>query len=238
MLCVLGVRVTQARGKNHLPVSPALRVANHLSDLDALILNALSPSMFVTSIEVRQSRITGWIARAGGSVFVERRSVGGLLREITAISHFLKSGFDVVLFPEGTSTNGDTLKPFRSALFTAALDANVPIQPIAIRYTRIQGQPVTPLNRDQVYFYGDMAFFPHLFRLAGAAPIEVEVAWLEPIGPIPSQDRRDVARESQQRIFAYLQSGLGKISPDLSAHGNQGDADADDTRQKSNSGPV
>jgi 1-acyl-sn-glycerol-3-phosphate acyltransferase len=83
-----------------------------------------------------------------------------------------------MLFPEGTSTNGDTVKEFRTSLFETAVLAKCPILPICIKYKTIDGKEISPENRDLLYWYGDMEFAPHFMKLLGRR-IEVEIDVLE-----------------------------------------------------------
>ena len=117
VLSVLGIDVT-VHGREKLPARGKTRfvVSNHVSSLDILVLLSLVPSVFVTSVELKNRWLTGMIARCGGSIFVERRSAASLKKEINEISRVLKEGLTVVVFPEGTTSNGERVMPFKNSL--------------------------------------------------------------------------------------------------------------------------
>ena len=107
-------------------------MANHVSYVDILVIASRTPAVFITSVELKRTFPLGMLAWFGGSLFVERRSPAGLKQEISAIARTLQEGTSVVLFPEGTTFDGDHVRPFRSSLFTAAIRAAVPVQPVCI----------------------------------------------------------------------------------------------------------
>lgn len=158
-----------------------LQIANHMSYLDIMILATINPTLFITSVELQHTFFLGAVARLGGSLFVERRSKAKLLEEIERIGSTINDGFTVTLFPEGTSSNGERVLPFKGALFLTAQQSSVEIQPICIKYLSIDGKQVTPSNRDLIYYYGDLTFFPHIFKLLFVKSVEVEVTFLDPI---------------------------------------------------------
>lgn len=142
-----------------------LIVSNHLSYLDVLIISSVLPASFITSVEISKDIFLGTLARLGGSLFVERRRKTRLLRDIKSVSAALAEGLNVVLFPEGTSTNGDTILPFKKTLFRSAISCGVEVLPVCIHYVKIDGIFVNKKNRDFVFWYGDMKFLPHFINL-------------------------------------------------------------------------
>lgn len=181
-LKILGIKVTVVnRPRDKKALDNVFVISNHLSYLDILIYASVFRSLFITSVEVQNMFFLGLMSRLGGSFFVERRSKTRLLKEIDRIADVIKKGFTVTLFPEGTSSNGDTVLPFKSALFSAAAKADVPVLPVCIQYQTINGQPVTSSNRDLVYYYGDIEFFPHLMKLFFVKQVEVKIEFLEKI---------------------------------------------------------
>jgi lyso-ornithine lipid O-acyltransferase len=179
-LWILGITVTaKNRPINKNALSKVLVISNHLSYIDIFIISSLFPSLYITSVEVQHMFFLGLMTRLGGSLFIERRSKTLLLNEIERIAGILKRGYTITLFPEGTSSNGEKVLPFKGALFKTAEKAAVPIQPICIKYTEINKKPITPKNRDYAYYYGDLEFFPHLLKLFFAGSIKVNVTFLE-----------------------------------------------------------
>ncbi|MDP2172324.1 MAG: lysophospholipid acyltransferase family protein [Candidatus Cloacimonadaceae bacterium] len=157
-----------------------LAIANHVSYTDILVLSSLESFVFITSVEMSRNPFLGDITRSGGCLFTDRKKPVSLPAEIENFATAVKQGFKVVLFPEGTSTNGETIHAFRKSLFQVALSAKTAIMPICVSYTHIDGKPISPENRDIVCWYGEMSFAPHFWKLM-AHRIEVEVTILPPI---------------------------------------------------------
>lgn len=190
ILRMVGGRVTVV-GK--FPDGPALIVCNHLSDMDVI---ALHPVVFITSMEIRQDPVSGAIARLGGSYFVERRQVIRLKNELQGLKELFRQRFTVVLFAEATSSNGEGVLAFRNALFAPAIEAEVFLQPVCLQYQRIGGEPVTPLNRDRVFYYDTMGFGRHLLNLVSSGGFELECRYLPSRMLQKSEDRKDVCGET------------------------------------------
>ena len=156
-------------------------VANHLGYLDALVVSSHMPVRFVTSIEMRELPLLGWLTRLAQSLYVERRERTNLSREEADITAGLKAGDDVMVFPEGTSTNGDTVLRFRTPLFQAAIDAVAVVSPLTINYLKVNGEPTNVRSREAVCWYGDRGFLSSLFELSCQNSVDVEIVMGEPI---------------------------------------------------------
>lgn len=198
-LYILGIHVNVCGKSVTQQIKPVLQVANHMSYLDVLILSSICPSLFITSVELQNTFFLGLMARLGGSLFVERRSKTKLLQEIDRIVSVLRNGSNITLFPEGTSSNGEKVLPFKGALFLTAKRSNVEIQPVCIKYLTINGKPVGPSNRDSVFYYGDIVFFPHILKLLLVKRIEVEVTYFDPI-KTDDKDRKELVDISYAKI--------------------------------------
>jgi 1-acyl-sn-glycerol-3-phosphate acyltransferase len=147
-----------------------LLVSNHLSYLDVLVISATAPAVFVSKAEVRRWPLFGWLAALGGTVFIERERrthVGEVNREIQAA---LGEGALVVVFPESTSSNGETVLPFRASLLEPALRGGHEISVGWIHYELADGDA-----RQEVCYWGDHAFFPHLIHLLGKKAVRAIV---------------------------------------------------------------
>lgn len=201
-LRVLNIRISAINLESYLSTrKPVLLVANHLSYLDILILSSLNPSLYITSVEVEKTFFLGMISRLGGSLFVERRSKGKLLEEVDRIADIMRQGFTVTLFPEGTSSDGEKVLPFKGALLKTAEKAGVDIFPVCIKYRSINGAPPGPNNRDLAYYYGDIRFFPHLMKLFFVKRIDVTVTFLRKI-PVVNRERKEITDE----VFELISS--------------------------------
>jgi len=207
VLRLYGVRVTATGGgklatlhKGHLVVS------NHLSYVDVLVIASLAPSVFVTSIELRNTLLLGQLARLSGSLFVERRKAAGLRQEIDAITAVLNQGFSVVLFPEGTTFNGDHVHPFKQSLLDTAVKAHCAILPVCIRYQRVNGRPISASSRDSVLYYGGISFFRHFPRFLTLRSVEVAISVLHPIHARTDESRKHLAERAHGAISAEYQA--------------------------------
>lgn len=186
-------------GLENLPSGSALLVGNHLSYTDVLVISSQVPTCFVTSTEVKNSPGLGQICQMAGCLFVERRNKANLRNEVAEISEGLKRGLKVAIFPEATSTNGEALLRFRKPLYLAAIDAKVPVVPFCLNYRTVGGQPINPVSRDNIFWYGDMDFLPHLWRLSGAGGVEVELN-LMPALEVGSDSDASIIAEASQRV--------------------------------------
>jgi 1-acyl-sn-glycerol-3-phosphate acyltransferase len=157
-----------ASASGSLPTS-GLVVSNHLSYLDILFYASLMPCIFVSKSEVLSWPLFGVLARCGGTIFVERRRTHGVDEPAGRIAGALTLGVPVVLFPEGTSGDGKTVLPFRTALLQPAIVTRSRILPAAIAYSLADG-----VETDLCY-YGEITFLPHLLDALGRDRVEAKV---------------------------------------------------------------
>ncbi|MDD2331690.1 MAG: endonuclease [Candidatus Cloacimonetes bacterium] len=176
-----------------------LVIANHVSYLDIIILASLHDLIFITSVEMGANPFLGKITHLGGSLFTDRKRFVSLPGEIKKFSQSLREGFSLVLFPEGTSTNGEKFNDFRKSLFQTAILAQKPLLPICIKYKRIQDQPITIENRDIVCWYGDMTFMPHYMKLV-TKKVSAELHILNPIEVSPDSNRQELCEQCYQQL--------------------------------------
>ncbi|AVO54443.1 1-acyl-sn-glycerol-3-phosphate acyltransferase [Ectopseudomonas mendocina] len=187
----------RVRIEGELPAQPMLWVANHVSWTDIPLLGALQPISFLSKAEVRAWPLAGWLAHKGGTLFI-RRGAGDSGQIGQQLTQHLQRGRHLLIFPEGTTTDGLALRTFHGRLLSSAIDSGVAIQPVAIRYLR-DGQPCSV-----VPFTGDDDMLSHLLRLLSSSACEVEIRLLQPI-PSDTRSRNELARHSQASIAAALQ---------------------------------
>jgi 1-acyl-sn-glycerol-3-phosphate acyltransferase len=168
---LLGIRL-KITGK---PPERGLLVSNHLSYLEVLIYGAALPCYLVSKAEVSRWPIFGPLARAGGTLFVDRGSRASAEAVTEQIAERLKGSVPVLFFPEGTSTDGAQLLRFHSRLFTPAVAAGIPVTAAAVRYVQANGAP-----ERELCWYGDIAFLPHILAVLGGANFSAEVHFGEP----------------------------------------------------------
>ena len=201
-----------------------LMIANHSSWLDIAILSAVWPVSFVAKSEVNRWPFFGTLARMQRSVFV-RRERAQTLANREKIRRRLLEGDALVIFPEGTSSDGNRVLPFRSALLSTAEFAAgstagdrlaaVPVQPVSIAYTALYGIPMGRENRPLFAWYGDMEMVPHLWEAILAGPIEVVVQFHTPLS-LDEMDRKTLAVRARQVIQAGVSEALqGRTQLDL-----------------------
>jgi 1-acyl-sn-glycerol-3-phosphate acyltransferase len=210
MLSLLGVRVhVKNRERLREGTTARLIVANHLSYIDILVISAVAPSVFITSVELGSTLVLGMLARLGGSIFVERRKAQHLRREIPAIVRILQSGIPVTLFPEGTTSNGNCVQPFKNSFFLTSILARTDILPLCLRYTGVNGEPLKVSNRDLVFYYGDSSFVQHFPRLLSLTSLDVEVVPLNIIRVRDDDTRKELAIRAGDAISkAYQEDSL------------------------------
>lgn len=183
-LNVLGIRIKIKKNFSYDNNKTYLIVSNHLSYLDVLIIASIFPASFITSVEISKDIFLGSLAKLGGSVFIERRNKARLIKDLESVSRVLSKGFNVVLFPEGTSTNGETVLPFKKTLFRSAIYRGIEILPLYIHYISINETTVNRGNRDLIFWYGSMKFFPHFIKLLKLRKIDAELYILQSITTI------------------------------------------------------
>jgi 1-acyl-sn-glycerol-3-phosphate acyltransferase len=198
---IIGIKVA-ARGA--LPSNaPRFVVANHVSWTDIIALASLYPFVFLAKREVASWPVLGLLARLQGTVFVERGAKQDVARVNDALVDVLRAGGDLVVFPEGTSSEGAKVLPFRSAHFapleTLAARGEAPtLAPVAIAYS-------DGIERIDVGWYGDMTFLPHLWRLMKRRCTQCHIAFADPV-VTADKDRKALAAETRACVEELLTS--------------------------------
>jgi 1-acyl-sn-glycerol-3-phosphate acyltransferase len=196
---------------------PVLFVANHVSYTDIAVLGSLIAGSFIAKVEVAHWPLFGWLAKLQRSVFVDRR-VGSTVAQRDAITQRLASGDALILFPEGTSSDGSRVLPFKSALFGAAQagpqTGPIVVQPVSIAYTRLDGIPLGRFYRPFFAWYGTVALAPHLWRMIGLGTVEVAVEFHPPTSLADCGSRKGLARYCHGRIAGGVAAAIaGRPQP-------------------------
>ncbi|HNX03370.1 MAG: 1-acyl-sn-glycerol-3-phosphate acyltransferase [Candidatus Cloacimonas sp.] len=178
-----------------------LAVSNHTTYIDIILLAALENMVFITSVEMKHNPFLGKITRDGGCLYTNRKKFASLPREIEYFASAIRDGFKVLLFPEATSTNGLTIQPFRKSLFQVAISAQCAVLPLCIKYKTIDGRRIDKENRDLIYWYGDMPFFSHYWKLIGHT-LEAEIEVLEAVPYKDGKTRQELSAEIYQQILS------------------------------------
>ncbi|MEJ1159655.1 lysophospholipid acyltransferase family protein [Prosthecomicrobium sp. N25] len=186
---------------------PLLVTPNHVSWLDICLVGSLLPVAFVAKSEIAGWPLFGFLAKLQRSLFVDRSRRTDTARVSHEMAARMSAGIPVVLFPEGTSSDGVHVLPFRSALIGAARAAilkggheRVWVQPLALAFTRRGGLPVGHAGRPRIGWYGDMDMVPHLLATLFGPPLDVELVWGEPIPFDETSDRKLLARALEREV--------------------------------------
>ncbi|GGI98356.1 1-acyl-sn-glycerol-3-phosphate acyltransferase [Streptomyces brasiliensis] len=174
------------------PTGGLLLVANHISWLDIPLLAAVRPARMLAKTEIREWPVAGALAAGAGVLFIERDRLRALPDTVARIAGALRGGAAVVAFPEGSTWCGRAHGRFHRAVFQAALDAGVPVQPVRLQY-RVEGGAASTAPA----FVGEDTLFASLWRVATARGLVAEVQVLPAIAPGTHPDRRALARAAQ-----------------------------------------
>jgi 1-acyl-sn-glycerol-3-phosphate acyltransferase len=220
VLCALiGVRISQVGRRSD--VRPALILSNHVSWLDICVISALSPVAFVAKSEVAGWPVFGWLAKLQRTIFINRKArhqTGAATREIAGR---LLGGDAVVLFAEGTSSDGSHVLPFRSSLVGAVHHAlghsthhtSITVQPMSLAYTCLGGVPIGRGQRQRVAWYGDAGLIPHLVQLLASGAVDVTVSWGEAVAYDMRADRKAIARDAEKSVRRMTAAALRAAPP-------------------------
>ncbi|MGA7274424.1 MAG: lysophospholipid acyltransferase family protein [Candidatus Udaeobacter sp.] len=187
---VMGIRIT-TRGA--MPQS-GLLVSTHLSYLDVLVLSSIRPCVFVAKREVVGWPFFGWLARAAGTIFVDREQRLSSPAVVDLVRDAIARGSIVVLFPEGTSSDGSTVLPFKSALLESAVQLRCPVASASIQYALDNGSVV-----DEVCYWRDMTLVPHLFNLFFKREIRANYSFSS--AKVRDGNRKEIACELREEIM-------------------------------------
>ncbi len=184
-------------GEEKLSRTPFLLVSNHISWLDIFAINAFKPICFVAKSEVRDWPIFGWMAKQVGTIFIQRGSATHARKVVMELAETLKFGA-ICIFPEGTSTSGDHVLPFRSNLFESAVISGIPVSPLAIQY----GDLVSQKRSHAPAFVDDMGLIESISNILNNPGLEVKLQFLGPILTSESHayDRKTLALLSHESI--------------------------------------
>ena len=187
-----------------------LMVANHASYFDVLVMSATAPVSFIAKKEVSGWPLFGLMARLQRSVFVDRERRGDTGHARDVLRDRLRAGEALVLFPEGTSTDGNRIITFKSALMGAVeadigIDANgapvyAPVQPVTISYVGMHGIPLGRENRPLFAWYGDMDLMPHIWEALKVGPFDVVVEFHPPLTVGPGCGRKQIALQAEAMV--------------------------------------
>ena len=195
MLAVLDIRLECA---GSLQPAPVLLLANHVSWLDILAIDAWQPVRFVAKADVRRWPLLGFMVACGGTLFIERERKRDALRVVHQIAAALRGGDRIAVFPEGTTGAGPALLPFHANLLQAAISTGTPMQPVALRYADAGAVfSAAPL------YLGETSLLRSVWQVVCADALVAHVAALEPMSA-DAGDRRTLSELARERIQRAL----------------------------------
>ena len=194
-LRVLNIRVTTSG----MPPRRGMLVSNHLGYLDIAVFGSIAPMIFVSKKEVRDWPVFGWLSRCAGTLFVNRNNRADTKRVTGEMARTLNKGVVVGLFPEGTSSDGASVLPFRAPLLEPAVSQGWPVTPAAISY-QVTGGSV----ENEVCYWGDMDFLTHLMNLLSKEAVFARVAFGTPVET--HGDRKALALSLRSEVVQLIRS--------------------------------
>jgi 1-acyl-sn-glycerol-3-phosphate acyltransferase len=189
------------------PPEGGLMVSNHMGYVDIIVLCAVTPCVFISKSDVKRWPIFGYFAGLGGTLFVNREKRSDVGRLADEMREILNSGAHLALFPEGTSSGGDSVLPFKSALLEPITQIDLPVTPACVVYSLPPGHG---LVSEEVAYWADMTLAPHLLNIFSKERIGAKVIFGEP--RVHKADRKQLAKELHAEVLALQQSvrGAGK----------------------------
>jgi lyso-ornithine lipid O-acyltransferase len=194
---IIGLKI---RGEGDVAAAKAVFfVCNHVSYFDIIALGSIIPASFVAKSDVARWPIFGVLARLCRTLFVERRSTGAR-EHIGTIRARLDAAESLIVFPEGTSSDGSRVLPFKSTLFAAVEGDDITVQPVSISYARLNGIPIGRAFRPFYAWFGDMDLAPHLWSALSLGSAEIIIRFHDPIQASDFPDRKMLAKFCHARI--------------------------------------
>lgn len=204
-LCfIAGIRIV-IQGKSNIPSAiGSLVISNHLTYLDGVVLGSILPVIYLSKKAIRNWPLIGWMAFVSGTIFIDRKRKEESPKYIEEIAKRLNNNANVLLFPEGTSTNGENIRDFQTVLFGAPLSSGSPILPITIHYAKINNEAIVKSNRDTICWYGQIPIHKHIWRLLQKRSVEAVIS-IYPIIDVKkfensSLGRKELSKHAHQVI--------------------------------------
>ncbi len=177
--------------------APVLLLANHVSWLDILVINAVRPARFVSKADIRRWPLLGFLVASGGTLFIERERKRDALRVVHQVALALREGATIAVFPEGTTGAGPQVLPLHANLLQSAIATDTPIQPVALRYAEGEARFSTAVE-----YLGATSLLQSVWRIACSHDLRAHVTMLD--AQPPGSDRRLAAARVRARIQAEL----------------------------------
>jgi len=206
LLWLINVNV-EIEGKSNPGNVPTLYVSNHLSYLDIPVLGSKLNGRFIAKNEISNWPIMGYLSKIGNTIFINR-NLSFLKRNKSIIYDFISKGNSIILFPEGTTSDGIRVLRFKSSLLTSLEQKNILIQPIVINYESINGMPLNRWLKPIIAWYGDMDLKPHLINVLKLFSIKAKITFLPPLNGKNFTNRKDMTSTLHHAIDSFYSNEL------------------------------
>jgi len=199
LLQILNVRLIIDANDSMRRLTQGMVVTNHISWLDVFVLNTVFPMRFVAKAEVQKWPVIGWLCIRAQTLFIERGSARAAARMNQILEARLREGECLAVFPEGTSTDGRQIAHFHASLFQPAIDAEVYVYPILIRYQNLRGELTT-----EAAYIDDMSFAESLRTILKMPAMQVQLTSTSAL-QANQFDRRSLSQQAERQIAEALQ---------------------------------
>jgi len=192
-----------------------LFVANHASYIDIIILGGLLPMRFTPKSDIKSWPFFGLLTDLSRPIYINRKQRSALQGHFDEIMQALHDGDNILIFPEGTTSDGNEVMPFKSSMLQLVAGEqakDVPLQPITLAYTKHNGQAITDGQRDRFAWYWEMSFLPHFWQLLHIRTATVHVHFHEPVHTASFPDRKAITQHCQQ-VFSRQFDQLTQEAP-------------------------
>ena len=189
-------------GERNLGNVPTLYVSNHLSYLDIPVLGSIINGRFIAKNDISNWPIIGLLSKVGNTIFINR-NLRFLKKNKSIIYDYISKGNNVILFPEGTTSDGIRVLRFKSSLFTSLAQKDILIQPIVIKYKSINGMPLDRWLKPIIAWYGDMDLKPHLINILKLFSIKTKIILLPPLNGRNYTNRKDMTYSLHHAIDSF-----------------------------------
>lgn len=206
VLWLINIKV-KVLGKPRFDAKGVLYVCNHLSYVDISVLGSFIPGKFIAKSEISNWPLIGFLSKIGNTIFINR-NLSYLKKNKTLVKDQIINGENILLFPEGTTSDGNRILNFKSSMFFSLDKEDITIQPIVLKYRSLNGLPFNRNVKPIIAWYGDMDFKTHLLNLIKLFSISVTIIFLKPIKSINYQSRKDMTFELQNVIDTNYSSNL------------------------------
>ena len=199
----ISVEVIGERNQKNLPT---LYVSNHLSYLDIPVLGSIINGRFIAKNDISNWPIIGFLSKVGNTIFINR-NFRFLKKNKSIIYNYISKGNNVILFPEGTTSDGIRVLKFKSSLLSSLEKQNILIQPIVIKYKSINGIPLNRWLKPIIAWYGDMDLKPHLINIFKLFSIKIKIVLLPSINGKNYRNRKDMTYTLHRVIDNFYSNG-------------------------------